>query len=40
MWGWIDASSDNEYTVVNEDNIYKFCIGKYTNFSYPEAWKK
>jgi hypothetical protein len=40
VWEWVDGSCDCEYTVVNEDNIYKFCIGKYTSFSYTEAWKK
>jgi hypothetical protein len=34
LWGWIDALSDHEYTVVTEDNICKFCIGKYSSFSY------
>jgi hypothetical protein len=33
VWGWVDASSDNEYTVVNEDGVCKFCIGIYMFFS-------
>jgi hypothetical protein len=34
LYGWIDGLSDHEYTVVTEDNICKFCIGKYSSFSY------
>jgi hypothetical protein len=33
VWEWVDASSDNEYTVVNEDGVCKFCIGIYMFFS-------
>lgn len=40
MWEGGGAASVCEYTVVNKDNIYKFCIGKLTSFSYTEAWKK